>query len=63
MCSALSSSGIDLNVLVACKSRVLGCALKFFVLSSIGRFSFSVESKSLMEHREIELLSVLEKKH
>ena len=29
MCSALSGSGIDLNVLVACKSRVLGCALKF----------------------------------
>ena len=24
MCSMLSSSGIDLNVLVACKSRVLG---------------------------------------
>ena len=24
MCSALSGSGIDLNVLVACKSRVLG---------------------------------------
>ena len=32
MCSALSGSGIDLNVLVACKSRVLGCALKILFL-------------------------------